>query len=160
MKFTDGHYVKDMLIFGNFDKSGFASRGFEIHPPDLRNGAIDTLHEFEDKLRRLLVTIQPPARTQWHWSVNSDYNEGAQSVSADGKFLVFTICNRPNGLGRCDLYFTEYKNKKWTAVRNIGRPINSAEYESLPSISADGKSLYFTCNRKGGLGGLFKRFCD
>ena len=75
MKLTDGHYIKDFLIFGQFDKTGFASKGFEVQPPDLRNGAIDTLHEFEDKLRRLLVTIRPPARTQWCWSVNSDYKD-------------------------------------------------------------------------------------
>ena len=87
-------------------------------------------------------------------AVNSQYNEGAQSISADGKFLVFTICNRPKGLGRCDLYYTEYLNHKWTPVRNMGAPVNSAAYESLPSISADGRSLFFTSNRKGGHGGL------
>ena len=75
MKLADGHYIKGFLIFGNLDKSGFAAKGFEIQPPDLRNAAIDTLHEFEDKLRRLLVTIQSPARTQWHWNVNSDYKD-------------------------------------------------------------------------------------
>ena len=75
MKLTDGHYIQDFLIYGNLDKTGFAAKGFEIQPPDLRNGAIASLHDFEDKLRRILVTIRPPARTQWHWSVNSDYKE-------------------------------------------------------------------------------------
>ena len=87
-------------------------------------------------------------------AVNSEYNEGAQSISADGKLLVFTICNRPRGLGRCDLYYTEFTNNNWTPVRNMGSPVNSSAYESLPSISADGKSLYFTCDKKGGIGGL------
>ncbi|MEO1262806.1 MAG: OmpA family protein [Bacteroidota bacterium] len=87
-------------------------------------------------------------------AVNSQYNEGAQSISADGKFLVFTICNRPRGMGRCDLYYTEYKNNQWTPVQNMGSPINSKAYESLPSISADGKLLYFTCDKSGGIGGL------
>ncbi len=87
-------------------------------------------------------------------AINSEYNEGAQSISADGKFLVFTICNKPRGLGRCDLYYSEYINGEWTPVQNMGEPVNSAAYESLPSISADGKSLFFTCDRKGGIGGL------
>lgn len=87
-------------------------------------------------------------------AVNTPYNEGAQTISADGKLLVFTICNKPGGLGRCDLYYTEYQNGRWTQVRNIGRPVNSAAYESLPSLSAEGDALYFTSNRKGGFGGL------
>ncbi len=87
-------------------------------------------------------------------SVNTEYNEGAQSISADGKLLVFTICDRPGGLGRCDLYFSELVNGKWTQVKNIGAPVNSAAYESLPSLSADGKTLFFTSERRGGLGGL------
>ena len=73
MKLKDGFYIKDLLIFGELDKTGYASKGFEIQPPDLRNGAVETLHDYEDKLRRLLVTIQPPARVQWLWNVNSDY---------------------------------------------------------------------------------------
>ncbi len=86
-------------------------------------------------------------------AINTPYNEGAQSVSADGKFLVFTACNRRDGLGGCDLYFTELKNDKWTPVRNIGAPVNSAGWESQPSISADGKTLFFASDRRGGIGG-------
>ncbi|MEK7254279.1 MAG: hypothetical protein AAB316_06005, partial [Bacteroidota bacterium] len=62
--------------------------------------------------------------------------------------------DRPGGLGRCDLYFSELVNGKWTQVKNIGAPVNSAAYESLPSLSADGKTLFFTSERRGGLGGL------
>jgi outer membrane protein OmpA-like peptidoglycan-associated protein len=87
-------------------------------------------------------------------SVNTEYNEGAQSISADGKLLVFTICEHPGGLGRCDIYYTEYLNGKWTSVKNMGAPINSSAYESLPSVSADGKAIYFTSDRRGGMGGL------
>ncbi len=96
-----------------------------------------------------------------HWApaepitaINSDYNEGAQTITADGKLLVFTICNKPDGLGRCDLYFTAYTNGNWTPVKNMGRPVNSPYYESLPSLSAEGDALYFTSNRSGGFGGL------
>lgn len=87
-------------------------------------------------------------------AVNSPYNEGAQSIRADGRYLVFTICNRPGGLGSCDLYYSEFKNGSWTPVRNIGAPVNTRGYESLPSISADGQTLYFTSDRPGGYGGL------
>ncbi|MCF8245420.1 MAG: OmpA family protein [Saprospiraceae bacterium] len=86
-------------------------------------------------------------------AVNTPNNEGAQSISGDGKFLVFTACNRRDGLGGCDLFFAELKNGKWTAVRNLGAPVNSPGWESQPSLSSDGKTLYFTSERKGGKGG-------
>lgn len=86
-------------------------------------------------------------------AVNTPNNEGAQSISADGKFLVFTACHRRDGLGGCDLFFAELKNDKWTAVRNLGAPVNTPGWESQPSISADGKTLFFTSERRGGLGG-------
>lgn len=81
MKLTDGHYLNGFLIFGNLDKSGFASRGFEIQPPDLRNASVSSLHEFEDRLRRLLSSFQPPVRMQWFWSVNSDYREALEQYN-------------------------------------------------------------------------------
>ncbi|MBI5917691.1 MAG: PD40 domain-containing protein [Bacteroidetes bacterium] len=85
-------------------------------------------------------------------AVNTPNNEGAQSISADGKFLVFTACHRRDGMGGCDLFFAELKNDKWTAVRNLGAPVNTPGWESQPSISADGKTLFFTSERRGGLG--------
>ena len=76
--------------------------------------------------------------------INTSLSEGAQSISADGKFLVFTACNRKEGEGSCDLYFSEVKNGRWTKPANMGVPINSRAWESQPSISADGKTLYFS----------------
>jgi outer membrane protein OmpA-like peptidoglycan-associated protein len=86
-------------------------------------------------------------------AVNTPNNEGAQSISADQKFLIFTACNRRDGLGSCDLYYSELKNGKWTATKNLGAPVNSSGWESQPSISADGKTLFFNADRRGGKGG-------
>ncbi|MEO0776313.1 MAG: OmpA family protein, partial [Bacteroidota bacterium] len=76
--------------------------------------------------------------------INTNLSEGAQSLSADGKVLVFTACNRRDGEGSCDLYFSEVKNGRWTKPANMGPPINTAAWESQPSISADGRTLYFS----------------
>src|SRR6185437_11191052 len=81
------------------------------------------------------------------------YNEGAQSISQDGKYLFFTGCNRPDGLGRCDIYISQKKGDDWTKPFDLSRPINTPGWESQPSISADGRTLYFVSNRKGGYGG-------
>ena len=80
------------------------------------------------------------------------YNEGAQSLSPDGKYLFFTGCNRPDGLGRCDIYLSHKAGADWGAPFNLGAPINTEYWESQPAISPDG-TLYFVSNRPGGLGG-------
>ncbi|MCB9052599.1 MAG: PD40 domain-containing protein [Lewinellaceae bacterium] len=79
-------------------------------------------------------------------------SEGAQSIAANGKAIVFTACERKDGLGRCDLYITEMKNGQWQEARNLGSPINTRGWESQPSLSADGNTLYFVSDRQGGQG--------
>ena len=81
------------------------------------------------------------------------FNEGALSLSQDGKVLFFTGCNRPDGLGRCDIYVTQKKGDDWSKPFDLAPPVNTPGWESQPSISADGRTLYFVSNRKGGYGG-------
>lgn len=83
----------------------------------------------------------------------TNYNEGSQSISQDGRYLFFTGCNRPDGLGRCDIYISQHKENGWTKPFDLSPPINTGGWESQPSISADGRTLYFVSNRKGGYGG-------
>ena len=85
-------------------------------------------------------------------AINTPLNEGAQSISADGKFMVFTACDRKDGLGMCDLYFSEVRNNRWTKPQNLGRPVNSKSSDKQPSITANGQKLYFSSNRAGGHG--------
>jgi outer membrane protein OmpA-like peptidoglycan-associated protein/tetratricopeptide (TPR) repeat protein len=81
------------------------------------------------------------------------YNEGAQSISQDGKYLFFTGCNRPDGLGRCDIYVAKKQGDDWGKPYDLQPPVNTPGWESQPSISSDGRTLYFVSNRKGGYGG-------
>ncbi|WP_316737071.1 OmpA family protein [Pedobacter aquatilis] len=83
----------------------------------------------------------------------TQYNEGAQTISPDGKYLFFTGCNRPDGMGRCDIYVSHREGKDWGEPYNIGKPVNSEYWESQPAISPDGRTLYFISNRPGGSGG-------
>ncbi len=97
-----------------------------------------------------------------HWSyakplggkINTNLNEGAQNISQDGQWLIFTGCNYPEGQGSCDLYIAyKTKNGGWTEPENMGPVVNTDYWESSPSLSPDKKDLYFASNREGGYGG-------
>ncbi|WP_320112457.1 OmpA family protein [Draconibacterium orientale] len=84
--------------------------------------------------------------------VNTSDNEGAQTLSADAKILFFTACNREDGLGSCDIYFSRLVEGKWTEPQNAGAPLNTSSWEGQPSLSSDNRYLYFSSNRSGGKG--------
>ena len=85
-------------------------------------------------------------------SLNTPLNEGAQSLSADGRLLVFTSCAGGMSGGSCDLYYSAYKNQKWTRPSPLPGQVNTQYWESQPSLSADGRTLYFASDRPGGQG--------
>ncbi|RQP19331.1 MAG: tetratricopeptide repeat protein [Parapedobacter sp.] len=86
--------------------------------------------------------------------INSElYNEGAHCISPDGKYLFFTGCNRPDGLGSCDIYVSRREDNRWGTPHNLGAPVNSGGWEAQPALAADGRTLYFVSNRRGGQGG-------
>ncbi len=86
-------------------------------------------------------------------ALNSRADEGGTAITPDGKWMIFTGCNRSDGYGDCDLYMAENIGGSWTNVRNLGSRINSSAWESQPSISPDGSVLFFASDREGGRGG-------
>ncbi|MDR1973065.1 MAG: OmpA family protein [Bacteroidales bacterium] len=86
--------------------------------------------------------------------INSNNNEGAQSLSADGRYMFFSICEerKEMGFGSCDLWCSRFTNGAWSKPFNLGAPVNTEYWESQPSFSSDGRTLYFCSNRRGGYG--------
>lgn len=85
--------------------------------------------------------------------VNTTFNEGAQNISQDGEWIVFTGCNYPQGQGSCDIYIS-YKTKTgWSEPENLGPFVNTDYWESAPSISPDKRDIYFSSSRPDGYGG-------
>jgi outer membrane protein OmpA-like peptidoglycan-associated protein len=85
-------------------------------------------------------------------SVNTLGNEGAPSLSADGEIMFFASCmemtgdygsSDRKGYGSCDIFYAQKINGKWTKPRNAGSTINTKNWETQPSFSSDGKTLYF-----------------
>ena len=84
--------------------------------------------------------------------INTTENEGAQALSADGRFLFFTACNRSDGKGSCDIYYSVFNGKSWSTPRNAGNVLNGKSWDAQPAISSDNRFLYFSSNREGGKG--------
>ena len=85
-------------------------------------------------------------------SINSSRNEGGATISADGQTMYFTACSRPDGLGDCDIYEARLEEVGWVEVRNV-REVNTGDWEAQPTVSSDGRSLFFVSNRPGAIGG-------
>ncbi len=85
--------------------------------------------------------------------INSRFNEGTCTISADGRTLIFTSCIGRRGYGNCDLFYSKKVGDEWSIPINIGPEINSSAWESQPSLSADGRMLYFVSDRRDGIGG-------
>lgn len=85
--------------------------------------------------------------------INTPQNEGAQNISQDGTWLLFTGCYRPDGFGGCDLYISYLTENGWSQPFNLGDKINTDQWESQPSLSPDKRDLYFASRRPGGYGG-------
>lgn len=79
--------------------------------------------------------------------VNSVFNEGVATIAADRQTLYFTGCNRPDGLGDCDIYVSEVQGDRWGKPVNLGPNVNSEYWDSQPTISPDKTRLYFVSNR-------------
>lgn len=71
-------------------------------------------------------------------------------LSYDGKELIIYRNDGYDG----NLYVTRYVNNRWTPIIRLNDNINTKYWESHGSLSSDGKTFYFTSNRKGGYGGL------
>ncbi|MCK5148178.1 PD40 domain-containing protein [bacterium] len=72
-------------------------------------------------------------------------------IAADESYLIFTR-HSDDGFGSGDLYVT-FRNQKdeWTEPMNLGEQINSPDLDTCPSISLDGKFLFFSSNRRGNM---------
>lgn len=86
-------------------------------------------------------------------SFNTDANDGSISISGDGKTIVFAADDRDDGYGDTDLYIAEFVDSQLQNIRNLGTQVNSPKWDSQPTITADGRTIFFSSARNGGIGG-------
>lgn len=86
---------------------------------------------------------------------DSNVNEGCITFTPDGRTMIFAKGNtgKRKGASDVDLYLSRFRNGSWSEPTPIN--INQPDaWESTPALSPDGRTLYFSSNRKGGFGGL------
>ena len=72
-------------------------------------------------------------------SVNSTMNEGANTISSDGRELFYAAMYHQRG--DMNLYASRYLNNQWTSPIPISKEVNSPSWDSQPCLSADGSML-------------------
>ena len=94
------------------------------------------------------------------FNIEDDVNYGGATISLDNKHIILTVCKKGKfDYVNCDLYATDYKywydeekdeyHGYWTELRNLGDSINTEDgWEAQPSLSSDGKTLYFASARE------------
>ncbi len=87
------------------------------------------------------------------------FNEGSQTISADGRYMFFVACNMPEGFGSCDIYYSICTDGIWSKPINAGKSLNTSYWESNPSLSSSGDELFFTSNRPPTYGGRDLWYC-
>ena len=83
-------------------------------------------------------------------SVASDGNMDVVALSSDGKQMLLAVRDEFTS----NIYVSKYENNRWNPAISLGKPINSRYYEAYATFSPDGKSIYFSSNRKESMGGM------
>ncbi len=119
--------------------------------PDARVGGVGLQEDFYVALKDTTNAVWKKAKSLTG-HINTEYNEGAPTITADGKTMVFTACELygdldygqdRKGYGSCDLFISYRSGGYWTKPVNLGPNVNSRQWETQPSLSADGRVLFF-----------------
>lgn len=120
--------------------------------------------------RRLVISSERNGKQQLYmmertsdgWSepetLDGDVNDGNQvgvaALSSDGQAMIFAAFEHDvDGVGRTDLYMAKKSDGEWNNISNLGGIVNSNAYDAQPTITPDGRTLYFVSDRFGGKGG-------
>lgn len=78
-------------------------------------------------------------------AVNSSYNDWDSFIAPDESYIIFSSQDRPDTHGDQDLYISFRKpDGEWTEAHNMGASVNSESSEICPSVTIDGRFLFFT----------------
>ncbi len=159
------------LILFILSVSTVSAQPIRVHEIDINSELDDFAPVFTQNSRTMFFTSERNRYNQSVYSadregdgfaniddVGSDVNDGDQNGSValtpDGQYMIFAAYNHGvAGEGRTDLYSARKVDGDWEDVQNLGVAVNSGSWDSNPSLSSDGKTLFFASDRPGGFGG-------
>jgi outer membrane protein OmpA-like peptidoglycan-associated protein/tetratricopeptide (TPR) repeat protein len=169
-----GEYRRRCYLFAIDYAANNPSEGYKFEPTNLGDSINSAVSEYYPTItiddKQLIYTRRvgnmnedffetDKANNSWTKSkslsanINTNLNEGAQNISQDGQWLIFTGCNFPEGYGSCDLYISYLTPEGWSTPENLGDKINTEFWETAPSLSPDKRDLYFASKRPDNYGG-------
>lgn len=165
---TPGYTAKSLEISGDKSDFGAVLSGNTLYFASARNNARKNYgwneEPFLDIYKSTLgdegVFSEPTTVSE----LNSKYHDGPVTITADGNTIYFASDSfRENSfekdkknklkLGKNNLFSATKNGDSWANIKSL--PFNSNDYStSNPSVSADGKTLYFSSDMPGSLGGV------
>ncbi len=115
------------------------SRNGTLYFSSTRNGGLGDI----DIYRARLVDGAYPRVENLGPPINTSSGDDLPYIAPDESYLIFAS-DRPGGLGHRDLYISFQADGSWTEAQNLGIPINSELWDIYPSVSPDGRYLFFT----------------
>jgi tetratricopeptide (TPR) repeat protein len=92
------------------------------------------------------------SRSELPADLNTEGVEMGACISPDGNKLFF-VSDRRGGRGGLDIYYSRKDaSGQWGPSQNLGSTINTEFDDNFPSLSPDGKSLYFASKGHSGIG--------
>lgn len=116
---------------------------------------------FTRKINEEQEDILLTERTETGWgaenkssiTINTLQNEGMAKFEPHNRRVYYAGCQRSESNLDCDIYVSEFEDGKLKTEVEPDGDLNSGSWDSQPSITCDGKTLYFASTREGGLGG-------
>jgi Tol biopolymer transport system component len=130
----------------------------ENFPCVTANGNLYFFSDRDDGIGRCDLYLSEFRNSEWQKpvvlpdSVNSIYNDWDAWIAPDESYVVFSSDSRPDSVGGMDLYVSfRTEDGGWTKALNMGERVNSTSGEICPSVTLDGRFLFFTSRRRGKL---------
>jgi tetratricopeptide (TPR) repeat protein len=163
----DGYYASDIMqatkVDSNFNDAvtltDYINSNYDEMAVGLSNDGnalyvyLDHIEDYGDIYESIRKDGQFQKGEKLLKTINSNSIEAAASISDDGQTLFFSS-NRPGGSGEFDLYMSrKLPDGKFGKAQNLGNKINTKMNENFPTLSTNGKTLYFCSEGHAGMGG-------
>ncbi|MFT5384980.1 MAG: tetratricopeptide (TPR) repeat protein, partial [Saprospiraceae bacterium] len=127
--------------------------------PTITSDGLQLVYTRQIEFRNEDVMISKFEDNKWQKSkpfgktINTKSSEGMAKFETHGRAFYFAGCMRSDTEGGCDIYQALLENGDVSEVKRVNGFLNSEFWDSQPSITCDGRFMFFSSSRKEGFGG-------